>query len=635
MSDTFTWSSPDGYKLVRRILEPTPVPYVPHDHQLEGVCKSLDGVNLFAITPTGSGKTSHYIIYIIVVLAVVKDPSLCPSAKFPQNPCLLVICPTIPLQLEMTLGLNVIAINSLTRSEARQRRNEDLWLLARTQPNVVLTGPEQLKSADFEKALRDDDFYDRICGTGFDEVHLLNSWGSSFRKDFRQMGFLKARMSEKHNPWIITSATVRVGRPFDSICELPGLREGNYHLIRRSNSRPDVQILFRDLTSSISGDSFPELAWILTENCPTVIFPKSISLGSRIFAYLLRTAAVTNPHRIRMYNSLNFDSHNTETRALLKREPTDDDYCQIVIGTDSLSVGVAMGARLDTLLIGTIADADELLQKLGRVNRIQRADAIARGIIYVSAAARTLAQKAVTSEETGISKPSEVLPEISIARLTVAACKVAEVDRIYNNPTSDKLCTCTTCAEHPPASRPTSCNCSGCLPEEISPPKRPARRSTVNSAIPPNKRLSKLQRAYGLTRFLNFRLEIWRGADHSKFWMLPPVVFLPDAVITSILDNFVLLDTLDKVTSFVQPYQHLRPYAHRLLEILHELAPEFRRIAADRKAENAANLRAKKAADAARAAAEEVENSEGSVQDVEMGEPHELRFAFLTFCLLS
>jgi superfamily II DNA/RNA helicase len=112
MSDTFTWSSPDGYKLVRRILEPTPVPYVPHDHQLEGVCKSLDGVNLFAITPTGSGKTSYYIIYIIVVLAVVKDPSLCPSAKFPQNPCLLVICPTIPLQLEMVRP--AICVNFLT-----------------------------------------------------------------------------------------------------------------------------------------------------------------------------------------------------------------------------------------------------------------------------------------------------------------------------------------------------------------------------------------------------------------------------------------------------------------------------------------------------------------------------------------
>ncbi|KAJ7728213.1 hypothetical protein B0H16DRAFT_1331065, partial [Mycena metata] len=185
----------------------------------------------------------------------------------------------------------------------------DLWMLARTKPNVILTGPEQRKSADFEKALRDDEFYNRICGTGFDEVHLLNSWGASFRKDFGQMGFVKARLPEKHNPWILGSATVRTGRPFDSICQLLGLRDGNYHLIRRSCARPDVQILFRDLISPISGDSFPELDFILTENRPTVIFPKSISLAFRIYAYLLRTEAAKHPdkrvpcpNRIRMYN---------------------------------------------------------------------------------------------------------------------------------------------------------------------------------------------------------------------------------------------------------------------------------------------------------------------------------------------
>jgi superfamily II DNA/RNA helicase len=77
------------------------MPYIPHDHQCEGVCRTLDGVNLFVITPTGSGKTSYYIIYILVVLAVLADPALCPSAKFPENPCLLMICPTIPLQMEM------------------------------------------------------------------------------------------------------------------------------------------------------------------------------------------------------------------------------------------------------------------------------------------------------------------------------------------------------------------------------------------------------------------------------------------------------------------------------------------------------------------------------------------------------
>ncbi|KAJ7737979.1 P-loop containing nucleoside triphosphate hydrolase protein [Mycena metata] len=613
----FVWSSPEGYALVRRILKSTPVPYDPHDYQLEGICKSLDGVNLFAITPTGSGKTSYYIIYILVVLAVVADPTLCPTATFPTNPCLLVICPTIPLQMEMALGLDPLAINSQTRDEARRERNEDLWMLARTKPNVILTGPEQLKSADFEKALRDDEFYNRICGTGFDEVHLLNSWGASFRKDFGQMGFVKARLPEKHNPWMLGSATVRIGRPFDSICQLLGLRDGNYHLIRRSCARPDVQILFRDLISPISGDSFPELDFILTENRPTVIFPKTISLASRIYTYLLRTEAAKHPNqrlprpnRIRMYNSLNFDSYNAETRELLKRDADDDDYCQVVIGTDSLSVGVAMGARMDAVLIGTIDDTDDLLQKLGRVNRTKLAGAIARGIVYVSAATRKLSQKAVDREETGVSKAGEVLPDISIARLTLAGCKVAEVDKLYDNPDSDAPCACAKCSALPPASRPAACNC-----ENLPPIKAPARRAKAKAK--PSTRLSKIQRAHGVSRLLDLRIEIWKAADQSRFWMFPPLVFLSDALITSILDNFFVLDTLEKVRTFVKPHQHIRHYAPRLFALLQKLIPEFTRIAADRKAENAAKLKAKKAAEALVAATEATDQSENSEGDSE------------------
>jgi len=38
--------NPEGHRLE----------YEPHDWQVEGVCQSLDGVDLLAITPTGSGK---------------------------------------------------------------------------------------------------------------------------------------------------------------------------------------------------------------------------------------------------------------------------------------------------------------------------------------------------------------------------------------------------------------------------------------------------------------------------------------------------------------------------------------------------------------------------------------------------
>ena len=163
----------------------------------------------------------------------------------------------------------MLAINAQTRSDAQRLRNEELWTTARTKPNIILTGPEQLKCAEFEKALRDEEFFTRVCGTGFDEVHLLNTWGASFRKDFQQMGFVKARMTEHHNPWILTSATVRDGVPFDNICRLLGLNN-NFHLIRRSSFGPDVRIIFRDLVSPISGDVFPEFDSIITENRPSV-----------------------------------------------------------------------------------------------------------------------------------------------------------------------------------------------------------------------------------------------------------------------------------------------------------------------------------------------------------------------------
>jgi replicative superfamily II helicase len=101
MSEPFGWGSPTGHALCRQILKDTQLQYEPHDCQIEGVCQSLDGINFLASTPTGSGETSYYIMYILVVLAVIDKPSLCLSAKFPKNPRLIVICPTIPLQLEM------------------------------------------------------------------------------------------------------------------------------------------------------------------------------------------------------------------------------------------------------------------------------------------------------------------------------------------------------------------------------------------------------------------------------------------------------------------------------------------------------------------------------------------------------
>jgi ERCC4-related helicase len=96
----FIFSSSEGHTLCWLILAAL-LPYEPDDFQIEGICKMLDGINLFAILATGMGKTRFLSMYMLVVLAIEKEPSLCPTAKFTDNPCMLVICPTKYLEHQM------------------------------------------------------------------------------------------------------------------------------------------------------------------------------------------------------------------------------------------------------------------------------------------------------------------------------------------------------------------------------------------------------------------------------------------------------------------------------------------------------------------------------------------------------
>lgn len=96
----FVFSTPEGFTLCRHILK-SYLPYSPHDFQIEGLCKVLDCIDLLAILATGTRKTGFLSMYMLVVLAIKKDPSLCPMANFPDNLCLLTICPTKYLEHQM------------------------------------------------------------------------------------------------------------------------------------------------------------------------------------------------------------------------------------------------------------------------------------------------------------------------------------------------------------------------------------------------------------------------------------------------------------------------------------------------------------------------------------------------------
>ena len=98
----YQFSTPHGLRLARKVLQPL-LPYDPHDDQLEGICKMIDGIDLMALTCTGSGKTQYFTMYILLLLALSKDPRIAaPATKSVlKNPVMVLVFPTNRVEEEM------------------------------------------------------------------------------------------------------------------------------------------------------------------------------------------------------------------------------------------------------------------------------------------------------------------------------------------------------------------------------------------------------------------------------------------------------------------------------------------------------------------------------------------------------
>ncbi|KAJ6591961.1 P-loop containing nucleoside triphosphate hydrolase protein [Mycena sp. CBHHK59/15] len=190
------WEHGYCFALVRKILLTALPTFEPHHYQMDSICKVVDGVDLVAGTPTGSGKTGYLFLSIIVMIAIARTPSLCPSAKFPVDPAIVVVCPTNSIEQQMEnmakIGVAALTINSDTVAASRLC-NIDLWNSAREGISMLIHGPEQLISKGFRDLLVFEPFYDRVCALGVDEIHLLVYWGLTFRKPFAQIGHTRSQ----------------------------------------------------------------------------------------------------------------------------------------------------------------------------------------------------------------------------------------------------------------------------------------------------------------------------------------------------------------------------------------------------------------------------------------------------------
>ncbi|EJD39740.1 hypothetical protein AURDEDRAFT_70885, partial [Auricularia subglabra TFB-10046 SS5] len=459
----FCFRTPLGIKTLRKILRPL-LDFDPHDFLLDWTATILDGEHLLGITATGDGKScmTYFPLLVMQYYAMQKEKPA--GWAWPDNPMVLVICPTKCIEEEQEADMIRFSIQALAlnqdRLHAARLNNVNLWEQASAQ-DMLFLGPELLSTAGFAALVKDGDTWSRIVLACIDEAHLVLEWSrNGFRPRFLQIGQLLARLCPKAR-FCALSATVLPGLHERRLCEALGLFYDDVAVIRRTNMRANVQFEHRLLKSSLSGYAFPELDWTVAEGQSSLIFVDSMHVGWRIAGYLCSLLPDTSSEdlrrRVRIYNSLNDPEHNESTRELLRTWPG-----TIAVATNALCVGFN-SSLIDNVVIINPTSLTDVVQKGGRVNRVAGGgDRVGRAVIYFTSSAY---KAAATIASGGSAPPNGLAMSPELARAVVAPCFHQAINDEFSNPRRPSPCSCTTCGGHPVSGDPRPCACSGCKPE--------------------------------------------------------------------------------------------------------------------------------------------------------------------------
>ncbi len=202
--------------------------------QAEIVADVLAGRDVFALLPTGGGKSLCY------QLPAVMNRGLT-----------VVVSPLIALMKDQvdalaTAGVSATYLNSsLPYDESRRR----LANLAKRRYALLYVAPERLFAPGFLHDLEQWNV-ERIA---VDEAHCISEWGHDFRPEYRRIAELRARFPNV--PFVALTATA-TSRVRDDIIGGLGLREPRVHV--GSFDRPNL--VYRVLPKDRAFDSL--LAWL-------------------------------------------------------------------------------------------------------------------------------------------------------------------------------------------------------------------------------------------------------------------------------------------------------------------------------------------------------------------------------------
>ena len=438
----------------------------------------------------------------------------------------------------------------------------------------MLLSAERLVSPDVDAIFRNEKFRENLILLGIDEAHVLVPWGKDFRKAYHQIFLLRRRLPA-HTALITVSATISPGPEFNSLCERLELKAGKYYTIRESSERPNVRMIFKQLTHGLGGYQFPDIAWVFRRGVKAVVYCCSLDLVFRVGYYGWNSYPEGSRRldNVRLWTSITSAAYNNRTLDLFKSE----EDTSVIVASIAFGMGMNLRNITDSINLGLPTTYAGLIQQNGRAGRNEEMEA--RGWTYVESAVCT----AITEDEslsgeaglTGNKRVDEMDANLyQMVRAHVRGiCLIATSNARSGNPGEDSLLTCaqakrrlfcSSCQPYPSPNIPSS---DPVLPNPVPLIFTAPNLESIPSATP----LTKKIRANFSVWLEGFAVESWNSKDDLYASILPFPAFWHGISQDHILDNFHLLITRESLNKICADWKYLASDGDGLFELVQRL----------------------------------------------------------------
>ncbi|KAK6985204.1 p-loop containing nucleoside triphosphate hydrolase protein [Favolaschia claudopus] len=539
--------------------------------QLDLVAPLLDGDDILCCTATGDGKSAAFSVPLLVLNEYNSNPHLYPRGLDTRiGPMGIVVTPTKGLANNIVFELSKLGIHGFaycreSLADARRAGNDLTSLIkSGTKWQVICVDPEHLQDKEWRVISDSPVFRSKLLFAAVDEVHLIREWGADFRIAFNTIGLFFRGRFPPSTAIVALSATLAPGPETSAICNSLGLFPGAFHLIRRSNERPNVQLVMQTLTHGIGGEDFPDLLPYINSGRKLSILCPTIDLVFRVFVYIwrLQTSNTNKFRRIRMYDSLCPAKYNEKTIWLVDNDP----HCQIIVATIAFSNGINCLSLLDNILLTVPRTFNNGIQHLGRGVRIQ--GSLGRGVFLVQLSSITAATKQLNGNFISRSWRNLLIlghdrycghfqPAQTSERKDNPSKEATPTDGTLETSTEDcvaakRLLPCSLCLKRSDETIEFTAPASSALFPMLTPASRP--RVAVGT------KLTKREQEMALSCLKSFRGDLLRQEQRSgRFRHHPLTLFLPSSIQDAILARILSISSpadLDMIVSAHQWYHH-------------------------------------------------------------------------------